>query len=468
MDNMHINPANTISNARQVPVKKSREKQFLNITDSFQHGDNVENPADLKKAAMALLSKFPVEVEWSRNIGDYIQNDPVMVPGNHLHVISNNDEITAFSPEEGAVLWRKKISKNIGTLAKDDGSVILLEADWDSHVNIMDPKTGNKTWKKDAMVDEVNRIPVTDSRGTIFFINDENNLQAVDEKTGDTRWKKDMGSFIKGTAVSKNKESIFINNDEGVRSLDIKTGKTLWKSEKINSLNNFVVEGKKGLLFYTCNGGQIGSIDASTGKKKWVKKIDNEIINHFPAVTPDNTMLVTNVNYDKIFAFDGETGKEKWSLERNKEIRITFPPEFLGEDKILAGDTQGNVAAIDTQSGKEVWKFKTEKGKVFGKPVLSKGGKIYVSDTEGGVYALNPETGKPSWKCQFRNQRFTSPVIVGDNGILYLSTHDGEVFAVRGPEYIPEPEKPEDTQKLSIEKGDNFVNIGGVKIKIKK
>lgn len=469
MDNLNIGSVNNqspISGKTTKPVLKNGAA--FNTGDSFTRGANEsDSPVDLKAMARSLLSKLPVEVAWNVKIGDYLRNDPVLIPGQLIHTIGNNNEVTAFSPDNGAILWRKKITKDIGAIVGKDGSSLMFAADWDSHVNILDPKTGNKLWTKDAVVDKINLTPVSDKKGILYFIDKDSKIQAVDGKTGKKKWKTDTGNTIQGTLTGSSDDSLYISNDEGLSSIDTGTGKLKWKSEKISFLVEKPVEGKNDSLVYTCRDGGVGALNAGTGKNKWQIKLDGETIIQSPVTTPDGTVLVINLNKNTMFAFDGETGKNKWKLDSKAGDKgtMTFPPSFDDKGRILLGDTSGRVSAIDPATGEEVWGYDTGGGEVYGKPVFSQAGFIYFNDTEGNVHALNSDSGKPVWKCSLRKKRFTSPIILSENGMLYTSTHEGEVFGIKGPEFKEKCVTPEESKKLSIEQGEGFVNIGGVMLK---
>lgn len=471
MDNLGIGSINTAAKVSRRGIKSSAGKNAtFNMTDSFTpEAREKEAPVDLEKAARSLLSKQLAEVEWSANIGDYLQNDPVLISGEIFHTIGNDNEIKAFSPGDGSKLWTKKIKKNLGVVTKKDGNAVILAADWDSHINVLDLKTGNKLWKRDATIEKVNGPPISGKDDSLYFVSGDSSIQAVDGKTGKKKWKTDLGSFIQGTIEAGSGDAIYINNETGINAIDTKSGKLKWESEQIESLNKSVVEGKNDTLVYTCHYGKVGAIDAGTGKAKWVSEMKGELVNESPVICPDGTVLVAVMNKDRIFAFDGETGASKWTInskdgEKGKKM-LTFPPAFDREGRIIVGDTAGRVCAIDTETGKEAWGYETGGGMVFGKPVLSPKGLIYANDTDGNLHALDSENGKPVWKCSFRKKRFTSPIILGKDGLIYSSTHEGEIFGIKGPEYKEKPVTPEEAQKLSIESGKGFVNIGGVKLK---
>ncbi|MCD4783195.1 MAG: PQQ-binding-like beta-propeller repeat protein [Candidatus Eremiobacteraeota bacterium] len=452
---------------------QKQNSSFKNISDSFKESKTEEDPeVDLKKISRDLLSKNPPSTLWKFELGCYMQEKPVMSPGGHLYLTGNNDEIHVIDARDGAHVWQKRVDKTIGPIESSDGSVIVFDANWDSQMNILDADMGDKKWKSDITLEDVRINPAMDRDGTLYFVTEENFITAIDGKSGKTKWKKDMGNSVSDTPVIGPDNTLFISNNSGLKAVDSKTGNQKWKFKTKTFINSGAIFDKKGNVYAAEHGGMLYSINGKTGEKIWETKITDFIILRSPAIAPDGTIFVTDGNNSAIHAINPDTGKEKWKFESKEEPfhekYLPFPPAFDSDGNVYIGDKAGSITALKIETGEKIWEHKTGEGNVVSSPTISPGGIVYAGDSKGIVHAFNRETGKKIWKRNVK-VHLPYPIMIGPNGMVIAASHEGKIYSLEGPEYREEKKEGKSSKpapKITI--GKDFVNIGGVKLRIRK
>jgi len=403
------------------PGKTDTKKAFFqNITDSFKPGDKEAEPVpDLKTAANILLKKDePTEIMelWENKEAGLVfhADDYRVIMGSY------NDKVKAVDPGNGKVLW----------------------------------KTEHKGFVRKA------------KNGTLYVSGTDSNIYALDPKSGKDLWSIDL----KGNA------RIFELGDDG--TIYARAGKKLFavdpKSHKVKNEFEFIgdpVMGKNGMVF---GGGpdqyKVRGYDLKTGEKKW--EISTEgMVRCAPAVGKDGTVYVGQVVSNKVVALEPDTGKKKWEFQAGDGI-VASPA--VGEDgTVYVGDKwpSGTLYALVPGNGKPKWTFK-RKGESFTNTV-SFGPDGTVFATSGcNLFALNPNNGKIKWEKKAKSYLYRGPE-VGTDGRLYIGTNGQGMHCLKDPSMIM-PDTSEEIsgnmtaveKDLTIEKGEGFVDIGGVKLKV--
>jgi len=456
---------------------------FQNISDSFSKSKPGKNPTvDLKKAVGSLLSKNHPKNLWKFDLGPgtlwkfdlecNMQEKPLMSPGGYLFVIGNNDDIHVLDIRDGVHVWKKHVGKTISPIKSSGGSIISFDANWDSELNILDTNIGYKKWKNDITLEDVRISPAIDKDDTLYFVTEENFITAINGKSGKTKWKKNMGDMVNDTPTIGYDNTIFISNNSGLKAIDSKTGNQKWKFKTKTLIHSGAILDKKGNVYAAEHSGVLYSINGKTGKKLWETKVTDFIILRSPVIAPDGTVFVTDGNNSAIHAIDPDTGKEKWKFESKEEPfhekYLPFPPTFDSDGNVYMGDKAGSITALKIETGEKIWEHKTGEGNVVCSPTISPGGIVYAGDSKGIVHAINRETGKEIWKRDVK-VRLPYPIMISSNGAVIAVSNEGKICALEGPEYREEKKEGKSSKpapKITI--GKDFVNIGGVKLRIRK
>lgn len=385
---------------------------FFNTTDAFkpEAADNKPLP-DLKKLAEVLFK----QEQWEN------RENGIVFTANSERVIlgSYNQVIKAVDPDDGKLLWKSEIKGSVSE-GKDKN---LLVSSFDNSIIALDPKTGKEVWSK-SFKDEIR----------IFDMADD------------------------GTLYAKSKGNVLAINPD------------THEIERECPVTGDPVIGKNGMVF---GGGpdrnKVTAYDLNTGEQKWEADTAG-MVRCAPAVGKDGTVYVGMVVSNSMIALDPETGKEKWSFKTDGGI-VQSP--VVGKDgTVYVGDC-GNPAylyAVDPETGKEKWRFKGDNDFRNGISFLPDG--TIAVPTGTTLNAINPDTGNLRWSKKAKSYIFAPPV-AGSAGRLYFGTNgqgmhcirDSAVFNAQYADSLTEKEAATSANP-QITKGEGFVEIGGIRLKV--
>ncbi len=396
---------------------------YFNITDAFKPGTLEDKPIpDLKKAAETLFGK----------------------PVSQIQEVWENDE-------NGLVF------------AANSSRVIL--GGYNVNVKAVDPIDGKLLWKS-----ETKGFVKKGKDGTLFTAGEDRAITAVDPKTGKAVWQKEIGQNVRIIDVADD-GTLYCRAGGKFLSLDPQTREI--KAEF--PIQGDPVVGKNGMVF---GGGpdrnKVTAYDMNTGKKKW--EADTEgMVRCAPAVGKDGTVYVGMVTSNSMIALDPETGKQKWSFKAGAGIVIS---PVVGEDgTVYVGDVghieiKPHLYAVDPDTGKEKWSFEGKDDFRSGISFLPDGS--LTAPTGCTLNSLDPQTGKLRWSMEAKSYVFAPPV-AGKEGKLFFGTNGRGMHCIRDSKLL-EKELEEDIAKGEIDpekdqqitRGDGFIDIGGVKLKVNK
>lgn len=394
--------------------------------DSFTPGDNSSvKHNDLKKAADLLMKKNKIEVkdEWSVRGG----GTPSVVNEKHVLMGSPSDNVRALDITTGEEKWNAGISGSV-TEGKD-GS--LFVSGKDTALRCLDPETGNEKWNINF-----------DSPVQVFKVGDDGAVYArtpstfyeIDPQAGEIKWQLDN----MGTPAIADDGKVFISDGfVAVKQLDRDNGSFIWMNTIVGSCQLPPTTGKNGDLYVAADSGIISALDQNTGKTRWRFDTEDTFVQS-PLVGANGDVLVNNGNQN-VYAFDPETGNQKWF--------------FNGSEKSGHSDGQNNVKSFAA----------------FG----SDGSILFAGGNRS--LGLNSRNGKVLWEKNIPSEISAAPIQDKD-GRIFLACSDKKTYAIKVPgikDLLKEGmagEIPADSaeENPEIKKGDDFVDIGGVRLKVNK
>ncbi len=391
--------------------------------DSFTPGDNSSvKHNDLKKAADLLMKKNKIEVkdEWSVRGG----GTPSVVNEKFILLGSPSDNVRALDITTGEEKWNAGINGSV--TAGKDGS--LFVSGKDTALRCLDPENGREKWNINF-----------DSPVRVFKVGDDGSVYArtpttfyeIDPQAKEIKWQLDcMGE----PAIADNGKVFISDGFVAVKQLDRDNGSFIWMNTIVGSCQLPPTTGKNGELYVAADSGIISALDQNTGKTRW--RFDTEDTFVQPPLLGANGDVIVNNGNQNVYAFDPETGNQKWF--------------FNGS---------GNSGNLDGQESTGTFISLGADGSI-----LFAGGKR--------LCGLNPRNGKILWEKKL-NGEITDAPIQGKDGRVYFTCSDKKAYAVRIPgiremltEEVSGNTVPEENPE--IKQGDDFVDIGGVRLKVNK
>lgn len=228
--------------------------------------------------------------------------------------------------------------------------------------------------------------------------------------------------------VLKEKLILQGNAIDGLSAYDRDDGEFLWRIP-IQSGVEASAAVIKDRMFIGANDGNFYSIDIGKGQIVWKYKATAEIISE-PLL--DNGVVYFLSGNNTLYSLDASTGKQKWVYSRpdNSSLSVrggTRP--LLYDGKLYVGFSDGFLLSLNAETGKVLWEIQLNKNKRFrdidASPVIFEN-QLYVSGYENYLYCLNPKTGAVIWKTDGGGYH---PITVVENKIIYPTTQ-GEVVAL--------------------------------------
>ena len=488
-------------------VRKNASKApGINTSDSFTPGasfnkidETLRRSADLMlKGNLTEKMQGPV---WEFETGNEkaIASTPVLMDKENL-VFRDHDSLYSINPETGKKNWELK-TDNWSSDAPPKGKNNLIYTSTDirgegSFICGVDLKSGKKACKI-PVNHELTNYSVGDD-GNVYMGSNRKNLSAYDGQTGEKLWEAPNDKYVHVVGTNDRGLVIFNDYDKKTFALDTKTGKVKWEHEakSITQVRQQICPNGD-IAIKSYNG--LSMIDGTTGKEIWKTEMpsittgmvfDNDGNAYF-ATREDKGGAIRKISL--------QDGKELWKQETKEPVKSS---PVLHEGKVFAGDDYGILYSVDSKSGKLNWKEKS--GEYFMAASESiipmKDGTIIVGNTHDGggskwsynFSKIDMKDGKILKRYECPSKKYLSqphinfdkskydffgPVALAapdkETGFLYVGTDDGKIVALSKPSDVAanalkdlESGNPED--RKTVEQGEKFVVIGGVKLDIRQ
>ncbi len=322
---------------------------------------------------------------------------------------------------------------------------------------------------KDILFIKNNDLIYTDSKGTIFRINEnfetlwkvnhyskkekkfkpilytnyiDNSLLVVDTLSnilsinldnGELIWKKQsISPFNSNIAIKKNK-FIVIDFDNVIRCFSVIDGNEIWN---FKTENTFIKSQKKlsviikDEIVYSLNTlGDLTALNINDGSLVWQTPTQsNEIfLNAFSLKNSEmifnNENIYFSNNKNDFFSIDSRTGIVNWKQTVNSSLKST-----ISENYIFNISEEGYLFVIDAETGNIIRitdVFATFKKRKKIKPVgfvIAKN-KIYLSTDNGRILIINLSNSQTENVIKFNNEKISRPFI--NNANFFLIKNNG-------------------------------------------
>lgn len=377
-------------------------------------------------------------------------------------------------------------------------------------------------WKFQAGEEGYPNYVTAGSDGMVYAGGKSGILYAINGNTGEKMWEFDAESYISSRPLIGKDKSIFFGCSNGKTYALDKDGKKKWDFDGQGIVLYPPVRGRDGTIFVCCDNKGMFALDENTGNKKWELKDwqsgGMDKFHYYRVSTGLDGMVYIEAHdcddnkrntsgQDLIIGVNEKTGQKEWEF-RNKYLLDMSDPDPSG--KIFVGCGNGKIYRLDARSGEATWEF--DIGHKNFEPLVDEDGNFYVNDTHNRVFAFNKE-GKKLWESSPTDRDLsmldmghdgtilgrnlgagatyvfdakTGKIIgeldtghrqsrpsLGQDGMVFVGCNDSYLYAYKMSRELEGDLKESDGgQKKGIEqkieKGKDFINIGGVVLEVRK
>lgn len=231
---------------------------------------------------VAALQSGSGQIIWTAEMDTPARGAPVAGAG-HVIVVSQSNEVYAFSQQDGTVAWTYAgIEETAGLLSAANPAIsgkLAIVPFSSGEVMAIDIKTGEPVWIDGVSrgfrtlalsgLSDVSASPVVSGK-TVYATGVAGRTVAVDVRSGQRRWEQNLGSVH--TPVVSGNALFMVDLDDRMVALDIKSGETLWatqlpKPEKKKKRRNWAGPTlANGTLVAFSSDGQIALVDSASGQ----------------------------------------------------------------------------------------------------------------------------------------------------------------------------------------------------------
>ena len=376
-------------------------------------GDDEElKPAEL----LDFESRAKVKRLWTAKLGDDAEFLRVALrpagDGNRIYAASVDGNVSAFDPETGRSIWRRKLDLRLSS-GPGVGNGIVVVVSSDGLVVALDAGDGEERWRSDVGGESL-ASPVVSADGVVIQTVD-NRLRVLEQFDGRERWVVLQTMPIltmRGSAtpviVGSNVVAGFDNGR--LVAVDLETGTIEWEAllappsgrsdlERLSDIDGSIVT--VGQDIYAAGyQGRIAAVAAESGQLLWASEIST-----FQGVSADWTSLYTAQDGGEIIAMSRRTGNETWRTAALLRRDPTLPVPF--NTTVVAGDFEGYLHFFDTVDGAPVARVKFGGAAITAPPVVV-ADRLYVQSDSGSLAAFAIE--------QPERADNRAPDIAGDEG----------------------------------------------------
>ncbi|MCD4783432.1 MAG: PQQ-binding-like beta-propeller repeat protein [Candidatus Eremiobacteraeota bacterium] len=361
-------------------------------------------------------------------------------------------ELYCLDRKTGKVKWKKKFERELdsfpGVVGIDN---TLYVCTTDSHIRAIDPKNGNEKWSFDMKV-----------RGGTPKIGPDGSLYAqykddlcILKPNGRKKWTYRINEYMQRVVeIDGNGASYVATKDKGVFAFSPR-GKKLW-----NHPGKSVFTGDDDV--YVAGENSVLRVDPKTGNELWEKNVGEYWVGR------SKCGKVVLHRYGRITCLDRDNGNTIWKNETNGSHYVRY---LSDEGVAIVGSDEGEIYALDPGNGNRIWTHKCRAEAQYGNACLREDGILFISDNKT-IYGLDIKTGNSKFSYspggdieQFDMDEGKESLIIEEKDTFNIQLVECKSVDETAREIMDDSGKSDDTVK-KIDKGEKFVDIGGVRLPI--
>ncbi|MCC6302342.1 MAG: outer membrane protein assembly factor BamB [Gammaproteobacteria bacterium] len=295
---------------------------------------------------------------WSTVLSPPTEEGPVRLSGGIgageglLYVGTDEGEIIALDPDDGAVRWRTQLSGEVLAipLARDGTLVVRTN---DGHLSALDPVSGNPLWSYSSTVPALSlrgaSRPLID-QGRVFAGFANGKLAALALDSGEVLWEVTVG--------------VPEGRSELERMVDIDADPVL----------------VDGVIYAAAYQARLVALTSVAGSVLWSRELSTA-----QDMASDADTLYLAQDDGRIFAISRRSGAILWQQDQLAGRMITAP--VLYRDTLYVADQQGYLHGLSLRDGHFVARFHVSEDAIALTPVVS-GDVMYLQTVGGALHAL--------------------------------------------------------------------------------
>lgn len=316
--------------------------------------------------------------------------DGYVVQGNGI------DGISAYNTENGSKLWSLKIEEGVeasGALVNDK----LYFGSQGGQFYSVNAKTGTILWTFPTRIENLSEPLVVD--GVVYFLTGSNTVYALKADTGESLWLYSRPEVMPVTVRGGAKPTM-----------------------------------RKGALIVGFSDGTLVSLEASSGKVKWEKQLNNgkrfRDLDSDPLVVEDD-IFVTGFD-DSIYKIRAATGEIVWKSEFGGYGNLVSY-----KDLVLFATSSSEFIALNVSSGSKVWTYKLPQSGIATGATLFKNYVVF-GDSNSDLVFADAITGQVIQKFTPGRGIMSRPTVDEKLGRVYFISGNASFYSLRASWEIPQ------------------------------
>jgi outer membrane protein assembly factor BamB len=381
----------------------------------------IANPA----LALILAAVLLQGCSWIRSWGD-------PEPGDPAPLVEFEESL------EVRKVWSTGIGDGMGkqglSMAPVYSSGVLVAADYEGRLAVVDAETGRKNWELKTK-QPFSGGPGLDS-DRIYMGTIDGRVIAYDRAGGAELWNAQVSSEVLAPPASADDIVAVRCIDGRVFGLDAVSGRRLWiydhKAPLLTLRGETDLLIRAGILFVGYDDGSVVALRLSDGSVVWNQTIASpegrteldrlaDIGQQMVIVASD---LIVSSYKSRIVSLAADSGRLLWF----KDIASATGVQ-VDRTSLAVSEKNDDLWMLDRRNGSTIWKVDQLTNRALTRPAFY-GGYVVVGDKEGYLHWLDSEIGSFVARKRAGKKGFAAaPLTVGTT--LYVLTHDGDLIAYR-------------------------------------
>ncbi|WP_067585575.1 outer membrane protein assembly factor BamB [Endozoicomonas ascidiicola] len=338
---------------------------------------------------------------WSRGagkgVGNRFENLKPAVDGDRVFAAGSKGSVYAFERDTGKQLWKTELDDIHvgGGVSAYYGKVLL--GTLDGEVIALDQENGAELWRS-RVSSEILSAPVTD--GIYVAVQSiDDRLTVLDADTGKYLWRQEAlqpALTLRGSSEPVMfREAVFAGFASGeAKAFRLENGAPLWSSRVSVPRGSTELERMvdiKGaplildnVIFFDSYQGNVAAMDLYSGRVRWSKELSSYkgMADGYGAV-----YLTSEESY--LSSIDQKSGAVNWRQEDFEYRRLSAPAAF--GSYVVVGDSEGYLHLMSQLDGSQAGRFKIGSSAIKAQPLVDND-LMFVLTAEGELMALKEKS----------------------------------------------------------------------------
>lgn len=329
-----------------------------------------------------------------------------IISGNVIYTLDTKSRLTAFDAKTGKKIWSVDVEnenedENVITGGISFAHNALYVTNGSDEILSVSPDNGTIIWRK--RLPAPSRAAPTIINGRVFISTIDSRLVALSANDGTSLWEytgiSETTGLLGAASPSANNDIVVPVFSSGeVTALRVENGSVAW-SDNLTNIKRFRggIESlsdikampilDRGMIITMSFGGKLAAIDERSGARIWSREIGGAQTpwiagNILFVLSSDNELIALNVLNGAIFWI---AQLKQFEDENDRKDVIQWNGPLMAEGRLILASSHGNIIEVSPHNGEIIRKTRTKK-KVRIAPILSNG-VLYVLSDDGTLTA---------------------------------------------------------------------------------